>query len=66
MRIERLAYNLLRWVEGPEAEVEKVALRSDNRRIEDRDGCTVFLFENEWALDWIEKNHPSLKFSKIK
>ncbi|MDZ4678570.1 MAG: peptide chain release factor 3 [Oligoflexia bacterium] len=66
VRIERLSYNLLRWVEGPEAEIEKIAMRSDNRRIEDRDGCAVFLFENEWALDWIIKNHPALKFSKIK
>ncbi len=64
VRIERLPYIHLRWVEGPETDMEKVGERRDNKRIEDRDGHTVFLFESDWALDYVTKNFPNLTFSK--
>ncbi len=66
IRVERLSYNYLRWVEGPEADIQKVADRKDNMLIEDRDGNSVILFENEWALDYVAKNFPNLTFSKTK
>ena len=66
VRIERLSYSHLRWVEGSEVEIDKISQRSDNKRIEDRDGNTVFLFESDWALDWVIKNNPNIKFLKTK
>jgi peptide chain release factor 3 len=66
IRIDRLPHLHLRWVEGPESEIEKIAERSDNKRIEDRDGATVFLFETDWGLEWVSKNHKGLKFLNTK
>jgi peptide chain release factor 3 len=64
VRIDRLPFTHLRWADGAEGEFEKISERSDVKRIEDRDGRTVFLFQTDWALDWISKNHKDVKFFK--
>lgn len=63
-RIERMGYTHARWVTGPEDEIEKLDSRNDNKRLEDRDGKTVFLFESDWSLNWVKDLHKTLEFIK--
>jgi len=65
-RIDRLSYIHARWVEGPAKDIEQLDARNDNRRLEDRDGSPVFLFENDWSLNWVQDTFKALKFLKTK
>lgn len=64
IRIERLPYTRVRWVEGPDLDPTEFN-RSDSRFVEDRDGRPVILFTTDWSLNWITGQHTKLTFHPI-
>jgi peptide subunit release factor RF-3 len=53
INLQHLPYKIARWVKEP---VPKIG----NFLVEDEEGNKVVLFENEFSLDWVKKQNPSL------
>ncbi len=64
-RLERLPFHCARWVTGPEAVIDKVANAYGRRRVEDADGATLILFDNEWTLQRSVEEEKELTFHDV-
>ena len=64
-RLERLPFHCARWVTGPDADIDKVANAYGRRRVEDADGKTLILFDNEWALQRSIEQEKALTFHDV-
>lgn len=60
MSLERLPFQLARWVEG---EFTPEAFHASNAKaVRDKEGRPVVLFENEFSLRWASERFPQLSF----
>ena len=66
VRFEPSAFTSARWVTGPKAEVEKLALVNKGHIAEDSDGDTVFLTRLQWDIDRVVRDYPDLKLTATK
>jgi len=64
-RLERLPFHCARWVTGPDPAIDKVANAYGRRRVEDADGATLILFDNEWALQRSIEQEKELTFHDV-
>ena len=64
-RLERLPFHCARWVTGPDADIDKVANAYGRRRVEDADGKTLILFDNEWTLQRSVEQEKELTFHDV-
>ncbi len=62
VRLEPVAYEAARWVEGEAPEVKRLADTVPSALAEDRDGAPVFLARSRWDLDRTQKDWPKLSF----
>lgn len=62
-RLDVLPYNIARWVAGGWEALEKVGRLFNTMTVKDSWGRPVLLFKNEWNLQQIESEHPSLKLN---
>jgi hypothetical protein len=63
----KFAWNVCRLVVqdgslGDKAAVDAFQLGLDMKKLEDRNGNPVILFLNEWAVNYVERKNPELKF----
>lgn len=66
VRLERLEYNLIRWVEGDPAALERAVWPSrGTARVEARDGRPAVLFQSDWHLRFAQENNPRLRFERF-
>jgi peptide chain release factor 3 len=63
IKIERLPYIRVRWIEGENLNPEEFNGRSETRYIQDKDGHPVVLFTTEWILNWITNQRKDIRFS---
>jgi peptide chain release factor 3 len=63
VRLEPVAYESARWVEGDAPEVKRLADTVPSALAEDRDGAPVFLARSRWDLDRTQKDWPKLRFN---
>jgi peptide chain release factor 3 len=64
-RLERLPFHCARWVTGADAAIDKVASAYGRRRVEDADGATLILFDNEWTLQRSVEQEKDLVFHDV-
>jgi len=64
-RLERLPFHCARWVTGSDPAIDKVANAYGRRRVEDADGATLILFDNEWALQRSIEQEKELTFHDV-
>ncbi len=64
-RLERLPFHCARWVTGPDAAIDKVANAYGRRRVEDADGASLILFDNEWTLQRSVEQEKDLVFHDV-
>lgn len=61
--LDYLPYNLARWVAGGWEALEKVGRLFNTITVKDSWGRPVLLFKNEWNLQQVLGDHPSLKLN---
>ena len=54
-----------RWVTGPDKAIDKVANAYGRRRVEDADGASLILFDNEWTLKRSIEQEEELTFHDV-
>ena len=62
--LDRLPYNLVRWVSGPDDALADIYWASGIRRVEDDRGRLACLFETEWILNYFVERYPKLAVSE--
>jgi peptide chain release factor 3 len=63
---EAAPYELARWINGSDADIEKFADRHKSAIAEDIDGDPVFLAKSAWEVSYSEEKWPDLKFLRAK
>jgi peptide chain release factor 3 len=61
--LERLPYQVARWVTGADFEPDKFEQEVDAHCVEDRDGNPIALFKSEWNLNYAISRHPQWMWS---
>jgi peptide chain release factor 3 len=62
-RLEPLPYSVARWVAGGWDELNKVGRLFNTVVVKDNWGRPVLLFKNEWNLNQVMEDHPSLQLN---
>ena len=57
--LERLPYQVARWVSGPDFDPLRFEQEVDALCVEDRDANPIALFKSEWNLNYAAGRHPS-------
>ncbi|HCF70072.1 MAG TPA: peptide chain release factor 3 [Syntrophomonas sp.] len=65
IKLEPLPYQLARWIKG-DMEVDPNRFTNlSSLCVHDQDGKPVVLCDNEFSLDWLQRQNPALVFSEI-
>ncbi|HUE95844.1 MAG TPA: peptide chain release factor 3 [Longimicrobiaceae bacterium] len=64
-KLDFLPYKLARWVEGPSADIERVAGGIGRSLVYDSKDRPLILFESEWSLRTVVEKETSLAFHDI-
>ena len=65
VKLEKLPYEHIRWIENKELDVNSIQGTSDMKRIKDLKGNPLLLFVNSWSVGMVEERNPSLKLSEF-
>ncbi|PKK39020.1 Peptide chain release factor 3 [Clostridiaceae bacterium JG1575] len=65
IRMDRLSYRYVRWIESYEGSLENLSLTSDSRRLVDRKGRNVIIFSNEWGISWALDHNNGLVLAAL-
>ncbi len=65
IRLERLPYSHIRWIEKSEVDIARLDLTSDSRRAEDMQGRQLLLFTSFWNIGWAEEHNKGLVLSEF-
>lgn len=65
IKMDRLAYRYIRWIENEEFDVDKLNITSDTRRVRDLKDRNLLVFQNEWGIKWALDHNKGLILSDI-
>jgi peptide chain release factor 3 len=65
IRIERLPFRSIRWIETSNVKAEKLSLTSDTRYVKDLKDRDILIFQNEWGISWALEHNDGLVLSDI-
>ena len=65
IRLEKLPYEHIRWIENEDLDPKTLDLTSDTKRIEDLKGNKLLLFTSPWAITWAEQHNAALTLSEF-
>ena len=65
IRMQKLPYEYIRWIENEELDPNRLDLTSDTRKIEDLKGNKLLLFTSPWSINWAEQHNEGLKLSEF-
>jgi peptide chain release factor 3 len=65
IRMDRLSFKYIRWIENSEIEVDKLNITSDTRRVRDFKDRNLLVFQSDWAISWALEHNKGLVLSDI-
>ncbi|ADL50437.1 peptide chain release factor 3 [Clostridium cellulovorans] len=65
IKMDRLAFRAIRWVESAEVSVDKLSITSDTKPVRDLKDRDILLFQSEWAVSWALEHNKGLELSGI-
>jgi peptide chain release factor 3 len=65
IKMDRLAFKYIRWIEETPMEVDKLNLTSDTKRVKDFKDRSLLLFQSDWAISWALEHNKGLVLSDI-
>ena len=65
IRMERLPYEHIRWIENKEIDVRTLSVTSDTKKIQDLKGNPLLLFVNSWSIRMVEERNKELRLSEF-
>ncbi|CAM2748968.1 peptide chain release factor 3 [Hathewaya histolytica] len=65
IKLERLAFRNIRWIESSEVKPEKLSLTSDTKLVNDLKDRSILLFQSDWGISWALEHNKGLVLSNI-
>ncbi len=65
IKINKLPYNLIRWIEKCDIPIDKLNLTSDTKKATDLKNRNILIFQNTWGIQWAIDKNPSIILSDI-
>ena len=65
MKMDRLPYKFVRWIENSNIDVEDLIITSDTRKVKDLKDRNLLIFQSEWAISWALDHNKGLILSDI-
>jgi len=65
IRLTHLAFKFARWLTSEVDDIKKLNLTSSTIVVEDIEERPVFLFENEWSIQWALERNKGLTLDDI-
>ena len=65
IKINKLPYNLIRWIEKCDIPIDKLNLTSDTKKATDLKNRNILIFQNAWGIQWAIDKNPSIILSDI-
>lgn len=65
IRLERLPYEHIRWIENKEIDMDKLTGTSDMKKIQDLKGNPLLLFVNSWSVGMTLERNEGLELSEF-
>ncbi|BAQ14960.1 putative peptide chain release factor 3 [Clostridium botulinum] len=65
IKLERVPYKYVRWIEKTEKEAEKLSITSDTKIVKDLKDRDLLLFQSDWAISWALEHNEELVLSDI-
>ncbi|MBL4936152.1 peptide chain release factor 3 [Clostridium sp. YIM B02515] len=65
IKMDRLAFRFIRWIENTDIDVENLNLTSDTKRVKDFKDRNLLIFQSDWAISWALEHNKGLVLSDI-
>ncbi len=65
IRMDRLPYRYVRWIENEEIDANSLDLTSDAKVVMDLKDRHLVLFQSEWGIDWVINHNKGLSLLNI-
>lgn len=65
IRMDRLSFKYIRWIENSEIDFDKLNITSDTRRVRDFKDRNLLVFQSDWAISWALEHNKGLVLSDI-
>lgn len=65
IKLEKLAFSNIRWIEESEKKVDQLSLTSDTKLVKDIKDRPILLFQSDWGVGFALEHNPGLVLSAI-
>ena len=65
IRMDRLSFKFIRWIENSDIDFDKLNITSDTRRVRDIKDRNLLVFQSDWAISWALEHNKGLVLSDI-
>lgn len=65
IKMDRLAYRFVRWIENNDLDPETLNLTSDTKKVKDMKDRNLLIFQNDWGITWALDKNPNVVLSGI-
>ncbi|GLC31354.1 peptide chain release factor 3 [Clostridium omnivorum] len=65
IKMDRLAYRYVRWIENTDIDVDKLNITSDSKRVKDFKDRNLIIFQSDWAISWALEHNKGLILSDV-
>ncbi|MDP4147184.1 MAG: peptide chain release factor 3 [Bacillota bacterium] len=65
IKMERLPFRYIRWIENTDIDVDSLNITSDTRRVKDLKDRSLLIFQSDWAISWALEHNKGLVLSDI-
>jgi peptide chain release factor 3 len=65
IKMDRLSFKHIRWIENDDLKVEDLNLTSDTKRVKDLKDRNLLIFQNDWGISWALDHNKGLVLSDI-
>lgn len=65
IKMERLPYRYVRWIENKDIDMESLNLTSDAKKVKDFKDRNILIFQNDWGINWALEHNKGLILSGV-
>jgi peptide chain release factor 3 len=65
VKMDRLAYRYVRWIENKGIDMDSLNLTSDTRKVKDLKDRNLLIFQNDWGISWALEHNKGLVLSDV-
>ena len=65
IKMERLPYRYVRWIENDDVDPDKLNLTSDTKKVKDLKERNILIFQNDWGISWALDHNKDIILSGV-